>query len=143
MTPASLRRALTATKSDQDASTTAAGDSSSFAESTVSTAVSSAAASLSLPNDWNPQDCRYCRGITLEKLSAPGGYRHASSRASLIRSAQKCKLCSFLFRRDRTRHASALWLSLDRVGDDDGVVCMSVGHDSKTDFNIFLYTLEG
>ena len=47
--------------------------------------------------------CRYCRGITLEALAQPGGYKHASNRASLVRSAQKCKLCSLLFRRDRSR----------------------------------------
>jgi hypothetical protein len=91
--------------------------------------------------------CRYCRGITLEALARPGGYKHASNRASLVRSAQKCKLCSLLFRRDRSRDASPLYLSLDVSDDEDEpVVSLRVSHGrdgGEKDLVFFLFTSKG
>ena len=94
--------------------------------------------------------CRHCRGITLEALARPGGgYRHASNRASLVRTAQKCRLCSLLFRRDRSRdNNSPLYLSLDVSGDeDDPVVGLRVSHSrdggGEKDLVFFLFTSKG
>jgi hypothetical protein len=95
--------------------------------------------------------CRYCKGISLETLSQPGGYKHASSRASLVSSAQKCKLCSLLFRRDRSRKQNdAIYLALDNTGDDDDdqQVCLRVSHSSvdfgdENDLVFVLYTSRG
>lgn len=96
----------------------------------------------------NLNDCRYCKGISLQALSAPGGYKHASNRASLVRSAQKCRLCSLLFRRDRTRHSSALYLALEQFSDEDPQICLRVSYgdeDSrqKSDLAFFMFTSRG
>ena len=93
-------------------------------------------------------ECRYCKGINLEALSIPGGYKHASNRASLVRSAQKCRLCSLLFRRDRTRHSSALYLSLEPFSDDDPQMCLRVSYgegkgQKRSDLAFFMFTSEG
>lgn len=92
--------------------------------------------------------CRYCKGINLDSLSTPGGFRHASNRASLVRTAQKCRFCSLLFRRDRTRHSDAIFLALERRGDDgEEQICLSVRHGSgQIDANqltFFLFTKQG
>jgi hypothetical protein len=95
--------------------------------------------------------CKYCKGISLESLSQAGGYRHASSRSSLVRSAQKCKLCSLIFRKDRAKkHNEPLYLALDTFGgDDDEQVCLRVSHGriveetSESDLVFFLYTSPG
>jgi hypothetical protein len=90
--------------------------------------------------------CRHCRGITLEALARPGGYRHASNRASLVRSAQRCRLCSLLFRRDRSRSTSPLYLSLECSDEEDEpVVSLRVSHggDGEKDLVFFLFTAKG
>src|ERR1700760_4586262 len=50
----------------------------------------------------NLSTCRYCSRLNPASLSQPNGVIHASSRASLVRSAQRCRLCQLFFRRDRS-----------------------------------------
>ena len=95
-------------------------------------------------------NCRYCKNISLETLSQPGGYRHASSRSSLVRSAQKCKLCSLIFRRDRTKNLNdPLYLSLHAVdADETQQICLKISHgkvrdSEENDIIFFLYTFPG
>jgi hypothetical protein len=73
-------------------------------------------------------NCKHCRGLSLEKLAAPGGYLHAPSRSSLVRSAQKCSFCSLLFRKDRSRHNSQLRLSIGPFSDEDSQICLKISH---------------
>jgi hypothetical protein len=92
--------------------------------------------------------CKYCHGINLENLTAEDGYLHAPSRSSLVRSAQKCRLCSLLFRKDRSRHSSQLRLKLEAFSDDDPQICLRVTHLNKKALvghrlSFFLYTLPG
>jgi hypothetical protein len=100
----------------------------------------------------NPLDelvhCKYCRGINLENLTDENGYLHAPSRSSLVRSAQKCRLCKLLFRKDRSRHSSQLRLKLEAFSDDDPQVCLRVTHLNKNalvghQLSFFLYTSPG
>lgn len=93
-------------------------------------------------------NCKYCRGINLENLTAENGYLHAPSRSSLVRSAQKCRLCSLLFRKDRSRHSSQLRLKLEAFSDDDPQVCLRVTHLNNNalvghQLSFFLYTSPG
>jgi hypothetical protein len=110
----------------------------------------------STPPSSDLSTCRYCSGISLESLTKPGGYRHASNRASLVRSAQKCRLCSLLFRKDRTRHTVPLYLSLEQSdgaeADEVGQVCLKVRHgpashqqdeEEGDGLTFFLYTSAG
>src|ERR1700760_2823243 len=113
--------------------------------------VSADSTDLSPLSSGNLSNCRYCKGISLESLSQPGGYRHASNRASLVRSAQKCKLCSLIFRRDRAKkHNEPIYLALDTFGGDDAEqVCLKVSHGrvvaeaDESDLIFFLYTSPG
>jgi hypothetical protein len=113
--------------------------------------VSTDSTELSKLSNGNLSNCRYCKGISLESLSQPGGYRHASNRASLVRSAQKCKLCSLIFRRDRAKkHNEPIYLALDTFGGDDAEqVCLRVSHGrvvaeaDESDLIFFLYTSPG
>ncbi|KAF2433249.1 HET-domain-containing protein [Tothia fuscella] len=93
------------------------------------------------------KNCKHCRDITLERLAAPGGYLHAPSRSSLVRSAQKCGLCSLLFRKDRSRRNSQIFLALEPFSDDDPQMCLKIGHMStsndtpvRNQLAFFLYT---
>lgn len=126
-------------------------------ESTITNgSLTSSTPSSSTPQASDLSNCRYCSGITLSSLSKPGGYRHASNRASLVRSAQKCRFCSLLFRRDRTRHTVPLYLSLEQSNaseaDEVGQVCLRVRHGNDEDpgakaesdgVMFFLYTEPG
>lgn len=95
------------------------------------------------------EDCRYCRGISLETLS--NGYPHAPNRASLVRSAQKCRFCSLLFRKDRSRNGEQLFLKLEPFSNDDPQVCLRISHLHSDNHNgasaepisFFLYTSLG
>lgn len=95
--------------------------------------------------------CKYCCNITLEKLASKEGYLHAPSRTSLVRSAQKCKLCSLLFRKDRSRRASTqLRLSLQEFSEDDPQIVLTISHvvdeekrASNAQLSLFLYTQTG
>ncbi|KIW01067.1 uncharacterized protein PV09_07359 [Verruconis gallopava] len=95
------------------------------------------------------QHCKYCRHITLEKLASPEGYLHAPSRSSLVRSAQRCRLCSLLFRKDRSRQASQLCLSLAPFSEDDPQVVLNISHVGAAEpsrnarLSLFLYTDAG
>jgi hypothetical protein len=89
--------------------------------------------------------CKHCRGLTLEKLAEPKGYLHAPSRSSLVRSAQRCRLCSLLFRKDRSRHNSQLRLSIEPFSDEDPQICLKISHLNNTTADgtqlaFFLYT---
>lgn len=93
-------------------------------------------------------NCKHCQNITLESLAAPEGYLHAPSRSSLVRSAQKCRLCSLLFRKDRSRHNSQLRLALEPFSEEDQQICLKIGHlgnDALTrnQLAFFLYTSLG
>jgi hypothetical protein len=94
-------------------------------------------------------NCKHCRGLTLEKLAAPGGYLHAPSRSSLVRSAQKCSFCSLLFRKDRSRHSSQLRLSIEPFSHEDPQICLKISHLADKTIAIqnplafFLYTSQG
>jgi hypothetical protein len=96
------------------------------------------------------QKCKYCSKITLERLADENGYLHAPSRSSLVRSAQRCRLCSLLFRKDRSRQsASQLRLSLDKFSDDDPQIVLNISHvnaekpSTKGPIPLFLYTNQG
>jgi len=95
----------------------------------------------------NPlRNCKYCRGITLESLS--NGYLHAPNRAALVRSAQKCRFCSLLFRKDRSRSDGQLFLKLEPYSDDDSQICLKLSHiepgsQPKEQLSFFLYTSLG
>ena len=94
----------------------------------------------------NLSHCKYCRGITLAGLQ--DGYRHAPSRASLVRSAQRCRLCSLLFRKDRSRHSSQLMLRLEPFSKNDPQICLRilhVGGDAvvQQQLSLFLFTSTG
>ena len=113
--------------------------------------VSADSTDLSPLSSGNLSNCRYCKGISLETLSQAGGYRHASNRASLVRSAQKCRLCSLIFRRDRAKKQNEpIYLALDTFGGDDAEqVCLKVSHGrvvaeaDESDLIFFLYTSPG
>lgn len=104
---------------------------------------------LPSPPTADLSDCRYCRGISLESLCVPGGYKHASNRASLVRSAQKCRLCSLLFRRERSRHGinEPLYLTLEPFAEDSTQSCLRVRHgerdESRSELTFFLFTTIG
>jgi hypothetical protein len=123
--------------------------SSSFQASTNSTSLPASSTTLSSPaGNTDLSTCRYCRGISLESLSQPGGYKHASNRASLVRSAQKCKFCSLLFRKDRTKKQNTpLYLTLDTYDVDENYqICLKVFHGDEaeeSDIVFFLYTIPG
>ena len=94
----------------------------------------------------NLGNCKHCRGITLQRLA--DGYRHAPSRASLVRSAQKCKLCSLLFRKDRSRESSQILLRLEPFSVDDPQICLRVSHvdddaSMQQQLSLFLFTSPG
>ncbi|KAF2400151.1 HET-domain-containing protein [Trichodelitschia bisporula] len=85
--------------------------------------------------------CRFCSGLSLDALASRAGYLHAYSRSSLVRSAQTCRLCSLLFRKDRSRRSAQLRLSLAR---ENGQTCLRVEHvGGKHRISLSLYTLEG
>jgi len=91
-------------------------------------------------------DCKYCYRLSLDNLAA--GYLHAPSRSSLVRSAQKCRLCSLLFRKDRSRHSSQLRLRLEAFSEDDPQLCLRVAHLNNNalvghQLSFFLYTSPG
>lgn len=71
-------------------------------------------------------ECKYCAQLTLHSLC--NGYLHATTRASLVRTAQTCRFCSLLFRKDRSRHGGQLLLKLAPFSDDDGQLCLSISH---------------
>jgi hypothetical protein len=97
------------------------------------------------------QQCKYCRSITLEKLAdATKCLKHAQSRSSLFRSAQRCRLCSLLFRKDRSRQRSSqLCLSLETFSEDDPQVVLNISHmeagqiSKNVRLSLFLYTNPG
>lgn len=91
-------------------------------------------------------NCKYCHGLTLEKLASPEGYLHSPSRSSLIRSAQRCPFCSILFRKDRSRHSSQLKLSIEPFSHSDPRMCLKLSHlgkNSQDQLAFFLYTSQG
>ena len=95
--------------------------------------------------------CKYCKHITLEKLASKEGYLHAPSRSSLVRSAQKCRLCSLIFRKDRSRQAgSQLRLCLQQFSEEDPQIVLTISHVlgegrrvGNHQLSLFLYTQEG
>jgi hypothetical protein len=123
--------------------------SSSFEASTNSASLLDSSTNLSsAAGNTELSTCRYCKGISLKSLSEPGGYRHASNRASLVRSAQKCKFCSLLFRKDRTKKQNTpLYLALDTLDvDENNQLCLKVFHGEdgeESDIVFFLFTIPG
>src|SRR4051794_33760268 len=96
----------------------------------------------------NLATCKWCRDINLNLLSAPTGFPHAPNRNRLMRSAQRCRLCSLLFRKDRSRRDSLLRLKLERHGDVDPQLCLKFAHDGepggrKFKLAFFVFTNEG
>lgn len=92
------------------------------------------------------QNCKYCRGITLETLS--NGYLHAPNRTALVRGAQKCRFCSLLFRKDRSRDNGQLLLKLGPYSIDDNQICLKLSHiepgaQPREQLSFFLYTSLG
>jgi hypothetical protein len=92
------------------------------------------------------QNCKYCRGITLESLS--NGYLHAPNRTALVRGAQKCRFCSLLFRKDRSRDNGQLLLKLGPYSIDDNQICLKLSHiesgsQPREQLSFFLYTSLG
>lgn len=61
---------------------------------------------LSLSQDIS--ECKLCRKITLAQLISPTGCLHAPNRKALVRSGQKCRLCSLIFRKDRLGRGTAV-----------------------------------
>ena len=92
------------------------------------------------------QSCKYCRGVTLESLS--NGYLHAPNRAALVRSTQKCRFCSLLFRKDRSRDNGQLFLKLGPYNNHDNQICLKLSHlgpgsQPEEQLSFFLYTSLG
>jgi hypothetical protein len=155
-----MNDSITAASSTNTASTSSTFNNSSSTNSTFNHSSSAnstqSSSQTSSPPSSDLSTCRYCSGISLESLTKPGGYRHASNRASLVRSAQKCRLCSLLFRKDRTRHTTPLYLSLEQTdgaeSDEVGQVCLRVRHgpashqqneEEGDGLTFFLYTSAG
>jgi len=96
----------------------------------------------------NESDCKYCCNITLETLS--NGLLHAPDRNSLVRSAQKCRFCSVLFRRDRSGNGGQLFLKLEPFSVDDPQLCLRISHghseshgEKQIEPTFFVYTSLG
>jgi hypothetical protein len=70
--------------------------------------------------------CKYCSNLTLETLSQ--GYLHAPKRSSLVSSAQTCRFCSLLFRKDRSRDGGQLYLKLEPFSGHDRQLCLRISH---------------
>lgn len=85
--------------------------------------------------------CELCLGINIESLTAPGGYKHASSPDALERSAKTCDLCSPMYQwvRWRTDRQDQLYCSLKLLG--RGLVsCLRIRYGDETlDFPVYSY----
>lgn len=84
----------------------------------------------------NFSDCKYCRNLTLRALGSPSGYVHAPSRKSLVRSAQTCRLCSLIFRKDRLGRGIGIrerGLILKFEKDEEGEVSLCISHVGDED----------